>query len=66
MTGANLNTDIALKLAGHNATVCFAGFGLPNLRVNFNTALLKQLNFNCVTNGFGAFNSAINLLANKQ
>ncbi len=65
MTGANLNTDIALKLAGHNASVCFAGFGNPNVRVNFNIALLKQLNFNCVTNGFGAFNSAINVLANK-
>lgn len=65
MTGANLNTDIALKLAGHNATVCFGGFGTPNIRVNFNTALLKQLRFNCATNGFGNYNSAINILANK-
>lgn len=65
MTGANLNTDIALKLAGNNATICLAGFGCPNIRVNFNTALLKQLNFNCVTNGFGRYDSAINVLANK-
>ena len=65
MTGANLNTDIALKLASNNATVCLAGFGSPNIRINFNTALLKQLNFNCVTNSFGRYDSAINILANK-
>lgn len=63
MTGSNLNTDIALKLAGHNASVCFAGFDTPNIRVNFNTALLRQLKFNCVTNSYGSFDSAINLLA---
>lgn len=65
MTGSNLNTDIALKLAGHNATVCFAGFGAPAIRVNFNSAIIKQLNFICVNNGFGSIDSAINLLANK-
>ena len=65
MTGSNLNTDIALKLAGQHATLCFAGFGTPNLKVNFNVALIKQLNFNCVTNGYGNIDSAINLLANN-
>ena len=65
MTGSNLNTDIALKLAGQNATVCFAGFGTPSIKVNFNIALVKQLNFKCVTNGYGNIESAINLLANK-
>lgn len=65
MTGANLNSDIALKLAGHNATVCFAGFGTPNVRVNFNVALVKQLNFTCVTNGYPNIDSAINIFANK-
>lgn len=65
MTGSNLNTDIALKLAGQHATICFAGFGTPNLKVNFNIALIKQLNFNCVTNGYGNIDSAINLLANN-
>lgn len=65
MTGANLNTDFALKLAGQHGTVCFAGFGAPTVKVNFNTALIKQLNFNCITSGYGNINSAINLLANK-
>lgn len=65
MTGSNLNTDIALKLAGHNATICFAGFGTPTLKVSFTPAIVKQLNFTCVSNGFGCYNSAINILANK-
>lgn len=65
MTASNLNTDIALKLAGRNATVCFAGFGCPSIKVNFNVALLKQLNFKCVTTGYGNIESAINILANK-
>lgn len=65
MTGSNLNTDIALRLSGHNATVCFAGFGSPSIKVNFNVALLKQLEFKCVTTGYGNIESAINILANK-
>ena len=65
MTGSNLNTDIALKLSGPNATVCFAGFGTPSIKVNFNAALVKQLNFKCVTTGYGNIESAINLIANK-
>ena len=65
MTGSNLNTDIALKLAGSNATVCFAGFGTPGIRVNFSPALIKQLNFKCVNNGYGNIDSAINLIANR-
>ncbi len=63
MTGSNLNTDIALKLAGYNATVCFAGFGTPGIKVNFSPAILKQLNFTCVNNGYGYIDSAINLIA---
>lgn len=62
MTGSNLNTDIALKLAGYNATVCFAGFGTPGIRVNFSPAIVKQLNFTCVNNGYGYIDSAINLI----
>lgn len=65
MTGSNLNTDIALKLAGNNATVCFAGFATPPLKVNFTQALQKNLNFKCVTSGYGAIDSSINLLALK-
>lgn len=64
MTSSNLNTDIALKLASPHATVCFAGFGTPSIRVNFNTALSKQLDFKCVTTGYKSIDSAINLLAN--
>lgn len=65
MTGSNLNTDISLKLAGEHATVCFAGFGTPSVKVNFNIALQKQLSFICVTNGYGNIDSAINLLSNS-
>ncbi|MGN0819957.1 MAG: alcohol dehydrogenase catalytic domain-containing protein [Christensenellaceae bacterium] len=65
MSGSNINTDVAIKLASYNATVCFAGFETPNLSVNFNIALKKQLNFKCITNGFDSFNSAINLIANQ-
>ena len=66
MTGSNLNTDIALKLAGFNATVCFAGFSTPSIKVNFTPALAKSLKFKCVTNGYGSIDSAINLLAVKN
>ena len=63
MTGSNLNADIAMKLSGYNATVCFAGFGTPGIKVNFSPAILKQLNFTCVNNGYGYIDSAINLIA---
>lgn len=65
MTGSNLNTDIALKLAGKNATVCFAGFATPPLKVNFSNALMKNLQFKCVTSGYGAIEPSINLVALK-
>ena len=65
MTGSNLNTDIALRLAGNNATVCFAGFATPPLKVNFTQALQKNLQFKCVTGGYGAIDTSINLLALK-
>ena len=62
---SNINTDLALKLASYNAKVGFVGFSAPNLKVNFNTAMKKQLEFCCVTNGFGYTEQAINLIANK-
>ena len=62
---SNINTDLALKLATHNAKIGFVGFCTPSLRVNFNLAMRKQLEFVCVTNGFGFTEQAINMLANK-
>lgn len=65
MTGSGLNPDIALKIASTNSTVCFAGFATPSAKINLTNALLKNLQFRCVTNGFGAISPAINLLAIK-
>jgi threonine dehydrogenase-like Zn-dependent dehydrogenase len=65
VTDSNINTDVALKLASHNAKVGFVGFSSPNLKVNFNVAMKKQLEFCCITNGYGYTEQAINMLANK-
>ncbi len=65
ITDSNINTDVALKLASYNAKVGFVGFSSPNLKVNFNTAMKKQLKFYCVTHGYGYTEQAINLIANK-
>lgn len=62
---SNINTDLALKLASYNAKVGFVGFSSPNLKVNFNVAMKKQLEFCCITNGYGYTEQAINLIANK-
>ena len=65
VTDSNINTDVALKLASHNAKVGFVGFSSPNLKVNFNVAMKKQLEICCITNGYGYTEQAINMLANK-
>lgn len=65
VTDSNINTDVALKIAAHNARIGFAGFSNPNLRVNFHFAMQKQLNFECITSGYGFTEQAINLIANK-
>ena len=65
VTDSNVNTDVALKLASFNAKVGFVGFSSPNLKVNFNLAMKKQLDFCCVTHGYDCTEQAINLIANK-
>ena len=65
VTDSNINTDVALKIAGYGAKVGFVGFSNPNLKVNFHLAMKKQLNFECVTGGYGFTEQAINLIANK-
>ncbi|MBQ8725590.1 MAG: zinc-binding dehydrogenase [Clostridia bacterium] len=62
---SGLNTDLAYKLAAHNAPIVFAGFSYPNLRIPMNIAMAKQLDTFCINNGYGNYLSAINLLANK-
>jgi len=65
ISDCNVNTDLAIKLAAHNAKIGFVGFTAPSLKVNFSAAMRKQLQFVCVTNGFGLEEQAINILANK-
>ena len=62
---SNINTDLAIKLAAHSAKVGFVGFSAPSLKVNFSLAMRKQLEFVCVTNGYGFTEQAINVIANK-
>ena len=62
---SNINTDVALKLASNNAQVGFVGFSSPNLKVNFNLAMKKQLSFSCITSGYGYTEQAINMMTNK-
>lgn len=65
ITDSNINTDVAIKLASYNAKVGFVGFSAPNLKVNFNLAMKKQLDFSCITSGYGYTEQAINIIANK-
>ncbi len=48
-------------------TVAIVGYNyfLEKLQINLGDALEKQLHITCVKNGYGEFNTAINLLANK-
>lgn len=62
---SNINTDLALKLASNNAKIGVVGFSSPNLKVNFRLAMAKQLEFCCITNGYGYTEKAINMIANK-
>lgn len=62
---SNINTDLAIKLASHGAKVGFVGFSAPTLKVNFSLAMRKQLQFVCITSGYGFTEQAINILANR-
>lgn len=64
VTSCGINTEVALKISRANATVAFAGFNYTNIRVNFSLAMLKQLRFYCITNGYGNVEASINLIAN--
>ena len=65
VTRSGLNTELAYKIASHNAPVVFAGYSYPTLKVPMNVALAKQIQTSCVNNGYGNYLAAINLLANK-
>ncbi|MBP5193273.1 MAG: alcohol dehydrogenase catalytic domain-containing protein [Clostridia bacterium] len=64
VTSCGINTEVALKVSRANATVAFVGFNYSNIRVNFAQAMQKQLNFYCITNGYGNAEASINLIAN--
>lgn len=65
LADSNINSDNAIKLSAYNAKIGFVGFNAPTMRVNFSAAMKKQLQFICITNGFGMEEQAINILANK-
>lgn len=65
LTRSGLNVELAYKLASPFSTVAFAGFTYPNLKTPLNIAMNKQLSTVCITNGYGNYLTAINLLANK-
>ena len=51
VTRSGLNTELAYKIASHNAPVVFAGYSYPTLKVPMNVALTKQIQTSCVNNG---------------
>ena len=57
--------DLAFRLAAPTASVAFAGFSFPDVRLSFRSALEKRLKCFSVANGYGNSESAINMLANK-
>ena len=65
LTRSGINTDLAYKIASHNAPIVFAGYSYPNLKIPMNVAMSKQNVTSCVNNGYGNYLAAINLLANK-
>ncbi len=64
VTASGINTENAIKVSRANAIVAFVGFSFSNFRVNFSQAMNKQLQFYCITNGYGNTESSINLIAN--
>lgn len=60
-----VDPKLAFQLVGHGSKIAFAGFDFGPIRLNFNTAMEKQLIVYALTNGIGNISSAINLLANK-
>lgn len=65
VTSSGINTETALNISMANAKVAFAGFNYSTLRVNFIQAMQKQIQFNCITNGYGNIETSINLIANR-
>lgn len=62
---SGVSTDLAYKVASPSAKIVFAGLSYPNVKVSLSLALSKQLSSICVSNGYGNYLAAINLLANK-
>lgn len=62
---SGLPFDLAFKLAAPTASVAFAGFSFPDVRLSFRSVLEKRLNCFSVANGYGNSESAINMLANR-
>lgn len=65
LTRSGLPTDLAFKVAAPSGKIAFAGYSFPNVKIPLGIALSKQLSTVSVTNGYGNFEPAINILANK-
>lgn len=65
LTRSGLSADLAFRLAAPSGRIAFAGYSFPNVKIPFPIALGKQLTTVSVTNGYGNYEPAINILANK-
>lgn len=64
---SNMLPNYIPSITQEGGTVAVIGYNyfLSNLQLNLGDVLEKQLNVTAVKNGYGEFNTAINLLANK-
>ncbi len=62
---SGLSIETAFKLVTPSAKIVFAGYSYPNLKIQLPIAIQKNIDFCCVSNGYGNYAPAINLLANK-
>lgn len=60
-----LNYIASITQEGGTVVIVGYNYFLDKLQINLGDALEKQLHITCVKNGYGEFNTAINLLANK-
>lgn len=59
---SGLNVDLAYKFIAPGHTVAFAGYSYPPIKVSLNGAMQNQSHTVCVTNGYGNYEEAIQLL----
>jgi len=65
ISDCNIPAAKAFALASHNAGIAFTGVSYKNNSISFAQAIKKQLQIQCINNGYGNTASSINLIANK-